>query len=113
MEVPQLNERTGVSYDFFNEFIALGLIFRVYGIGGVNYKINAFPLRRYEEYFYQFAGNGLVNDRNRARVARLNRLVDSMNNRASLEGLSEREFKSSMNIIHFLIYDDGISKVFC
>lgn len=108
-DVPQLNERTGVSFDYFNAVAYLPLVFYNFGIDGVNEKIRTNPLRTYQQYF---AGmEDLVDDKNRTRVARINRIIGALNEKARDE-MDERTYKKAINALHHLIYGWGLHKVY-
>lgn len=112
--IPQLNERTGLSYDYINEYAALITFHSGDGIEEVKKFIKAknFRLMNYEEYF-QALGNykDIVTEKNKQAVERIRILVDEFNEMTKdIEHLDEERFLRIFSEIQTLI--KGVNTLF-
>jgi len=105
MEVPQIANKTNVSMDYMNEYIAKA--------GGLNKGLNRvaeifkqFPIKKYEERFSGY--ENVITPQNSSRVKRLNELSDLANEKfVDVSNFTEHDFKKVINEVHDLIYAKG------
>lgn len=113
-EVPQLNLKTGISMDYFNEinFIFGALTSSSLGLNFIKkiLKENPIYLKKYEEVYLGY--KNVVNDKNREGVKRLNELVCEINEiLKNLEPENETELRKKCNEFYFLIFGNNDKKI--
>jgi hypothetical protein len=115
-EVPQINDETGISSDYCNQFNAIVTFYRFRGINGQNgvrdiIKDHPFHMKKYAEVYSDCIN--VVNAKNSKSVERLNELADKMNDILKDPDLIDEDaFLKTINELYLLIYgnEDRIIK---
>ncbi|MGM5481886.1 MAG: hypothetical protein ACQESF_00345, partial [Nanobdellota archaeon] len=106
-KVPQLVESTGISADYWNEYLPKACFLRK-GMSKVKGLIRESPIQKYEERFPVIYYNDVINEFNEDRICRLNELSEIVNNFAYDSFLlDQNQFKRIVNEVHNLIYEKG------
>lgn len=113
-EVPQLNPKTGVSMDYFNEINAIfgSLLSSSLGLKFIEKmsKENSIYLKKYEEVYSEYSD--VITDKNRKSIKRLDDLVGEINEiLKNLKPENEAELREKCNEFYFLIYRNNDKKV--
>ena len=86
-EVPQINENTGISVDYWNEFSRKLNFFDKNNIKGLKQNLKENPIKYYEVFFPSSIYENVVNSENEERVKELNNLVTIINDFANIDDL--------------------------
>ena len=107
-QVPQIAEETGISQDYFNEYNTKTLVLYTGGVDSVADFFRKYPIKKYEERFPSTEFFNVVNDKNRARVQRLDEIAQMVNTGfIDPTNFTEAEFKSTINEVLKLIRGDS------
>lgn len=111
MEVPQINQDTGISADYWNEYFAkrCSFSFEPNSCEAVAEEIRKYPIKKYEERFPVNEFEEVINDKNRSRIKRLDELANVINSKfTNASNFTENEFKQLINEVFRLIWNkDG------
>lgn len=104
-EIPQLNETTGVSFDFRNNYVALMGFLSPGGIEELRSFIKNmnFVMKKYEEYFPSSKYKNVVNEKNQSAVKRIDELVESFNKKVKEDALTEKDFLAICSELETLV----------
>lgn len=105
-EVPQINEITGISYDYRNEYVFLVGYFSMGGIDEVKAVIKKlnFVMKKYEERFSPSVYKNVINEKNTNLIRRINELVDSFNEKIKeTDAFKEEDFLKIYKELEILI----------
>jgi hypothetical protein len=106
MEVPQINLKTGITSDYWNEYFSKTIILER-GLLELAEWIKKYPIKKYEERFPRESSKNLITPQNQARVKRLNELSDLVNNEfTDVSKLTELRFKKVINEFYKSIYGE-------
>ena len=107
----QISEETGVSQDFWNEFVPAYQYLQVIkkfkekkvSFDKVEEKLSQYRMKRYEKRFSPTLYPDIINEKNREAIEKLDMLVDEFNEMQGV-GLEEEKIISIMNTASKLIY---------
>ena len=108
MEVPQINEDTGISSDYWNEYFTkrCSFSFKSNSCEAVAEEIRKYPIKKYEERFSQKEYENVITDKNKFRVKRLDELANLVNSKfTNTSNFTEYEFKQLINEVFRLIWN--------
>lgn len=111
-EMPQMNERTGVSKDFINQFSYLITLYGYKGIPMIQEHLRKRPFRarKYTDVYANF--DNVITDKNRETVARLDELMLSLESiLQDPEAIDEEAFKAAINEAYSLVYGDNQDQI--
>ncbi len=110
MDVPQINSKTGISSDYWNEYNAKTVWLKK----GHNYVINSikeYPIRKYEQVYPPETYDNVITPENSQKINRLNELADLVNNTfIDATKFTETDFKKVINEVSNIIYGIEIYK---
>jgi len=112
LEMSQINERTGISKDFINQFSYLITLYDYKGIPMVQEHLRQRPFRarKYADVYARF--NNVITDKNREAVAKLDELMLNLESiLQDPEIIDEEAFKATINEAYSLIYDDNKGQI--
>lgn len=105
--VPQIQEETGVSADYLNEYFPKCIALELRGINKVAELFRESPIRRYRERFPEDVYDNVVNGKNERRVSRLDEIAEDFNKRmVDPKMFSEKDFKRMINEVVSLVYGE-------
>jgi len=108
MKVPQINEETGISADYWNEYFTkrCSFSFESNPCEAVAKQTNIYPIKKYEERFPILKFEDVITDKNRNRVKRLDELADLVNSKfTDASQFTEDDFKQLINEVFHLIWN--------
>lgn len=111
-EKPQINEKTGVSKDFINQFAYLITLYDYKGISMVQNHLKKRPFwaRKYTDVYANF--DNVITDKNRETVARLDELMLNLESiLQDPEAIDEEAFKATINEAYSLVYGDNHGQI--
>lgn len=105
--MPQVWEATGVSQDYFNEYVGFKWYHDARSLEKIAEKVRERPVKKYEERFPPRAYEEVITDQNRQRVQQLDELADYVNAQFNdAKGFTEADVKRVVNKAHFLIWEE-------
>jgi len=104
-KVPRLDKQTGVSHDYWNEYSFKVFDLSTFGFAEAKEDFRKYPVKRYGERFPAGEYEDVVNDRNRARVSRLDDIALSARAIPDNADFTEADFKRIINEVYTLIFD--------
>ncbi|HLC68190.1 MAG TPA: hypothetical protein VJI12_04925 [archaeon] len=90
--------------DYWNEYIGFAMLLRSSGFDKVKRLIRENPVQTYTERFLPEIYGGLMDDVNKNKIQRLDRVARYVNKGASTAALTESDFKRAVNLAHHIIY---------
>jgi hypothetical protein len=102
--VPQLQEETGISADYLNEYFPKCITLELRGINKVAELVRVSPIKKYRERFPENVYDNVVNGENERRVSRLDEIAEDVNKRMiDTSRFSEKDFKRMINEVVSLV----------
>jgi hypothetical protein len=106
MKVPQINENTGVSSDYWNEYVSHITTSRE-GIKTLAEWFKEYPIRKYEQRFPTEKYEDAITPQNINAIRRLNELSDIVNaNFTDPLKLTEDKFKKTITEVCHIIFGE-------
>ena len=103
-EVPQINKKTGVSADYWNEYNAKYFYYNKWK-DSIAKGINEYPIKTYIERFPEKTYKNIITSKNKNRVQELDNLAEIVNKEFSdPSDFSKDDFKKILNKVYKLIY---------
>lgn len=107
-EVPQLDPKTRISYDYWNEYFARTLILTREGFEAVINSFEKKPVKKYTERFSNTKYISVTNEINYDKIERLDQLAELVNEiMLNSKVKSETRFKKIVNEVYQIIKNQG------
>ncbi|MDO8642253.1 MAG: hypothetical protein Q7R76_01520 [Candidatus Woesearchaeota archaeon] len=108
-QIPQIWPGTGMSQDYFNEYIGKGMILERGNLERVARSFRDRPIKRYEERFPATVYQDVVTLENQWRVQRLDEIAQEANARFSdVSRFTKDDFERTVTEVRCLIWDDAV-----
>ena len=108
MKVPQIVPETGVSADYWNEYMGIQALIEGEGFPALAESFREYPVKRYQERYPADKYEEVVTEQNRERVSRLDELASLANEKFTNESrFTESDYERLINEVRNLIYGDG------
>ncbi len=105
MQIPQLNSKTQVSYDYWNEYYDKVECLKELGLPALVVSFKKKPIKKYQERFPETQYDDVVTLSNKLRVTRLNELARIVNdNFLEITPNTEKNFKIITNKVWYLLF---------
>ena len=104
INVPQLSAKTGISYDYINEYVSKEILIAAGERDRVAQSFRDNPIKKYEQRFSPEEYVDVVNDRNRPTVLRLDEIAETANTiMTDPNNFTEGYLRKMLNEVHDLI----------
>jgi hypothetical protein len=98
----QINPKTGVSSDYWNQWEGKNLAYSIGGIDLVIKNLEEFPIRTYQEIFFQHETPQPLNRKTRERILALDEIARIVNE--EYKKPTEKHFKEIISVVHELVF---------
>ncbi|MFW6026030.1 MAG: hypothetical protein ACOCRX_06775 [Candidatus Woesearchaeota archaeon] len=105
-KVPQINKRTGISADYWNEYNAKYFYYKK-GKDSIAKGVTEYPIKTYVERFPEKTYKNVITSKNKSKVQKLDSLAEIVNREfKDPSNFSKNDFKKILNKVYKLIYDN-------